>query len=119
MMSGLRSYLAGKAAEDCVLGRYRAQGYRLVCRRWRGPGGEIDLVLEKAGEVIFVEVKSSRSFADAAAHLSRRQIGRLLASAEAALGFFGRGSLTPMRFDVALVDGMGRIDVIPNALQAA
>jgi putative endonuclease len=117
-MSGLKSYLAGKAAEDAVLAAYCAQGHRLVCRRWRGPGGEVDLVLEKAGEIVFVEVKSSRNLADAIAHLTRRQIGRLLASAEAGLGFFGAGALTPMRFDVALVDGLGRIEVIPNALQA-
>lgn len=117
-MSGLTSYLSGKAAEDSVLRAYSANGYRVLCRRWRGPGGEIDLVLSKGGEVVFVEVKASRSFADAAAHLSRRQIGRLMASAEAALGFFAKGSLTPMRFDVALVDGSGRIDVIPNALMA-
>ena len=76
------------------------------------------LFCRRRGEVVFVEVKSSRSFAQAVAHLTRHQIGRLLASAEAALGFFGAGSLTPMRFDVALVDGMGRIDVIPNALKA-
>lgn len=118
-MSGLRSYLSGKAAEDSVLRAYSSQGYRLMCRRWRGPGGEIDLVFSKGPEVIFVEVKSSRSFAEAAGHLSQRQIGRLMASAEAALGYFSRGSLTPMRFDVALVDGAGRIDVIPNALMAA
>ncbi len=117
-MSGLVSYLSGKAAEDTVLADYTARGHRLVCRRWRGPGGEIDLVLEKDGEAIFVEVKKSRSFADAAAHLTARQIARLLASAEAALGFFPGGSLTPMRFDVALVDGSGRIETIPNALMA-
>ena len=117
-MSGLKSYLGGKAAEDAVLAAYRAQGYRLLCRRWPSAGGGIDLVLSKAGEVLFVEVKSSRNFAQAVAHLTRHQIRRLLASAEAALGFFGVRSLTPMRFDVALVDGMGRIDVIPNALQA-
>lgn len=118
-MSGLKSYLAGKAAEDAVLAAYTARGHRLLCRRWRGAAGEIDLVLEKAGEIIFVEVKSSRSFAQAVAHLSRRQIARLLTSAEVALGFFGKGSLTPMRFDVALVDRIGRIEVIPNALQAS
>jgi putative endonuclease len=118
-MSGLISHLKGHAAEARVLQAYQASGHRLVCRRWRGPGGEIDLVFEKDGEVVFVEVKSSTSFAAAAAHLTRRQIARLMASAEAALGFFPKGSLTPMRFDVALVDGVGRIDVIPNALQAA
>lgn len=118
-MSGLVSHLSGKAAEDAVLRAYAARGYRLICRRWRGPGGEIDLVLEHAGEAVFVEVKSSASFASAVAHLTGRQIRRLLSSAEAALGFFPRGSLTPMRFDVALVDRTGRIDVVPNALMAA
>ena len=118
-MSGLRSHLSGKAAEDRVLRAYSDHGHRLLCRRWRGPGGEIDLVLSKGDDLVFVEVKSSASFDSAAAHLSRRQIARLMASAEAALGFFARGALTPMRFDVALVDGTGRIDVIPNALMAA
>lgn len=118
-MSGLRSYLTGKTAEDGVMRAYSEAGYRLMCRRWRGEGGEIDLVLSKGDEVVFVEVKSSRTLAEAAQRLSQRQIARLMASAEAALGFFGRGSLTPMRFDVALVDRAGRIDVIPNALMAA
>lgn len=118
-MSGVVSYLKGKASEDRVLRAYRETGHRLVCRRWRGAGGEIDLVFEKDGETVFVEVKSSRSIAGAAAHLTARQVTRLLASAEAALGFFPKGALTPMRFDVALVDGTGRIDVISNALQAA
>jgi putative endonuclease len=116
-MSGLVSHLAGKSAEDMVLRAYAEHGHRLLCRRWRGPAGEIDLVLEKGGEIVFVELKKSKSFADAAAHLSRAQIARLLCSAEAALGFFPKGSLTPMRFDVAMVDATGRIDVIPNALQ--
>lgn len=118
-MSGLKSYLSGKAAEDQVTEMYLAHGHRLLCRRWRGPAGEIDLVFEKHGELVFVEVKSSRSLARAALSLSKRQIERLLASAEAALGYFPRGAATPMRFDVALVDRQGRIDVIPGALSAS
>lgn len=118
-MSGLRSYLSGKAAEDSVAARYAQDGYRVLCRRWRGPVGEIDLVLSRGEEIVFVEVKSGRSWSEAVARLSQRQIGRLLASAEAALGFCARGSLTETRFDVALVDRSGRIDVLPNALMAA
>lgn len=97
---------------------YLDHGHRLVARRWRGPAGEIDLVMEKDGEVIFVEVKSSRTHAQAAAAVSHRQIGRLLRSAEHCLGTFPKGLSTPMRFDVALVDGQGRMDVIMNALAA-
>lgn len=97
---------------------YLDNGHRLIARRWRGPAGEIDLVMEKDGDVIFVEVKASSTHARAAAALSQRQIGRLLRSAEHCLGSFPRGLATPMRFDVALVDGQGRFDVIVNALAA-
>ncbi|MBL4628410.1 MAG: YraN family protein [Roseicyclus sp.] len=97
---------------------YVDHGHTLIARRWRGPAGEIDLILEKHGEVIFVEVKKSRTLARAAESLSRRQIGRLLRSAEQCLGSFPKGAMTPMRFDVALVDGQGQIDVIVNALAA-
>ncbi|MBY4894944.1 YraN family protein [Rhodobacteraceae bacterium N5(2021)] len=97
---------------------YMDHGHRLVARRWRGPAGEIDLVMEKDGEVVFVEVKASRTHAQAAAALSQRQIGRLLRSAEHCLGSFPKGLATPMRFDVALIDGQGQFDVIVNALAA-
>jgi putative endonuclease len=80
--------------------------------------GEIDLVLENDGEIVFVEVKASRSHAEAAGAVSPRQIARLLKSAEAYIGGLATGALTPMRFDVALVDRMGRLDIIPNALAA-
>ncbi len=117
-MSGLTSYLAGKAAEDSVLQHYLDRHYRLVCRRWRGRGGEIDLVLSHGEELVFVEVKKSRSFAAAALRLTKRQIARLLRSAEDCLGHFPLQSLTAMRFDVALVDGGGQIEVVENALMA-
>ena len=118
MMGGQISYLAGAAAEEQVMRAYVRDGHEVVARRWRGPAGEIDLVLQKDGEVIFVEVKKSRSFARAAELLSARQIARLLRSAEHCLGRFPKGALTPMRFDVALVDGGGRMEVIRNALAA-
>jgi len=115
-MSGLTSYLAGQAAEAQVAQHYARQGHRLLCRRWMGRGGEIDLVMEKDDEIVFVEVKKSGTHAKASRNLSRRQIQRLMTSAEDCLGHFERQSLTPMRFDVALIDDTGRVDIIPNAL---
>lgn len=97
---------------------YLDHGHVLVAQRWRGPAGEIDLVMEKDGEVIFVEVKASRTLARAAERIAPRQIARLLRSAEHCLGSFPGGSLTPMRFDVALVDRSGQMEIIPNALAA-
>ena len=36
-------------------------GYRILERNWRWPRGEIDLIVEKDGEIVFVEVKARRS----------------------------------------------------------
>lgn len=115
---GQTNYRNGAAAEGQVERAYLRSGHHLRDRRWRGGAGEIDLVMEKDGEIVFVEVKASRSHARAAAALGQRQIARLLQSAEAYIGGLSTGLLTPMRFDVALVDATGQIDVIPNALCA-
>ena len=115
-MSGTRSYHAGKTAEDQVCNQYLATGHNVVARRWRGRAGELDLVMEKDGQVIVVEVKQSSSFARAMRALTARQIGRIYRSAGDMLRHFPRGQLTPVRFDLACVDGVGRIDILEIAI---
>ncbi|SNS14086.1 YraN family protein [Antarctobacter heliothermus] len=114
--TGLCGYHTGLAAEDGVASDYARRGYPLVARRWRGQSGEIDLVMQNGDGVILVEVKKSRSFARAADRLSQRQIRRLMQAAEEFLGTQPHGSLTDVRFDVALVNAYGDIKVIENAL---
>ncbi|MCG6902450.1 MAG: YraN family protein [Rhodobacter sp.] len=114
-MSGVVSYLAGLSAEDCVAETYRRAGYAPLVRRWRGPGGEIDLVFEKRGALVFVEVKKSRDFATAAARLSERQMQRIYASASGFLASMPLGQDTEARFDVALVNAEGRVRILENA----
>ena len=117
-MSGAISYHAGVFAETAVARRYEASGHRMRARRWRGQGGEIDLVFERGEEVVFVEVKKSRSFAAAARALRPAQVSRLLAAGAEYLGNLPRGSLTPARFDVALVNADSEVELIENALWA-
>ncbi|MBW4984655.1 YraN family protein [Mameliella sp. CS4] len=114
--TGRCGYHAGLAAEIGVAADYARRGYPLLARRWRGRSGEIDLVLRDGDGVIVVEVKKSRNFDRAVERLSQRQIGRLLRAGEEFLGTMPRGSLTDIRFDVALVNGHGEIRVIENAL---
>ncbi|MBN9886971.1 YraN family protein [Salipiger abyssi] len=115
---GSVGYHAGLSAEARIAQDYERRGYRVAQRRWRGQGGEIDLILHDGEGLIFVEVKKSRSFDRALERLSQRQIARLLSAAEEFAGTQPRGSLTEMRFDVALMDGQGMIRVIENALSA-
>lgn len=117
-MSGARSYHGGLAAEAGVAAHYERAGCAVAHRRWRGRGGEIDLILRDGDVSVFVEVKAARTHARAAERISARQAGRIMTAAEEFVATQPRGSLTEMRFDVALVDGMGRIEIVENALGA-
>ena len=115
---GKVSYLAGLAAEDIVARAYCAAGYDLVAERWRGHRGEIDLVFSTAIGIVMVEVKASKDFTSALQHLTPTKIARLYATAEEYVGTLPGGTLTDVRFDVALVDQMGRLDIHENAFAA-
>ncbi|MBU2963817.1 YraN family protein [Citreicella sp. C3M06] len=113
---GTTGYHAGVSAELRVAQDYERRGYTVLRSRWRGLGGEIDLIIADGDAVIFVEVKKSRSFDRALERLSRRQILRLFSAAEEFVGTLPGGSLTEMRFDVALMDERGMIRIMEGAL---
>ena len=117
-MSGARSYHAGIAAEDQVAQLYDRSGRKVCARRWRGSAGEIDLIARDGAEVIFIEVKHSKTHAMAAEHLTARQMARIYGAASEFLAGEPAGQLTEVRFDVALVDAVGRIEVLENAYAA-
>ncbi len=112
---GKVAFHAGIAAENSVAQDYERRGLAVARRRWRGKSGEIDLIVQDGAALIFVEVKQSRNFARAAQSLSARQMQRIYLSAEEYLGQEPNGSLTDVRFDVALVDGSGATQIIENA----
>jgi putative endonuclease len=112
---GRRNYLAGHAAEASVARHYEDRGIPITARNWRGSGGEIDLVGRHGDQVIVVEVKRSKTHDLAASHVSPAQIARIFQTVEELVGGEPRGLLTDVRIDLALVDAMGRIEVIENA----
>ncbi len=112
---GKAAFHAGMAAEKRIAQDYERRGFAVARTRWRGKGGEIDLVIRDGAGLIFVEVKQSRDFARAAQSLSARQMQRIYRSAEEYLGQEPMGSLTEVRFDVALVNGAGEMQIIENA----
>ncbi len=94
---------------------YERRGFAVARRRWRGQSGEIDLIVQDGEGLIFIEVKQSRSFDCAAQALSQAQMPRVYRTAEEFLGTQPLGSLTDVRFDVALVTGFGDTQIIENA----
>lgn len=94
----------GARAEDLCAELLRRAGLVLVERNWRCRHGEIDLIAEERGTVVFVEVRmrSSRGFGGAAESVTAAKRSRLLAAARL---YLARRPQSPCRFDVFLVDG--------------
>jgi putative endonuclease len=81
------------------------RGYRLRHRNWRGPSGELDLVMSRRGEVVFVEVKarSGGDFGGALGAVDRTKRAALARTASAYLSRFGLWD-SPCRFDVVAIE---------------
>jgi putative endonuclease len=53
--------VAGRAAEEAAAVKLRREGYRVLARNLVTPYGEIDIVAERAGALVIVEVKARRA----------------------------------------------------------
>lgn len=114
-VKGLIAFTAGRLAEENVAMRYQRDGYQLLASRWRSQFGEIDLIFRQGALLVFVEVKSARCHDAAAARLSRRQMDRICNAACDYVAGLTQGLMAEMRFDAALVDSLGMIQILENA----
>ena len=110
---------AGARAEELCAELMRAAGLRVLARNWRCRHGEIDLVAEEGGTLVFAEVRYRRSasFGGAAESITDAKRSRLVAAA--GLYLAGRPQVD-CRFDVLLLDSLEaeRISWIRNAFTA-
>ena len=99
----------GLWAERAAAALLRLKGHRIRHRNWRGAGGELDIVAQRGGEIVFVEVKmrSSRLLGGAGAAVNSTK-QRTLARVSAA--YLSRHELwdRPCRFDVVTFEGRPR-----------
>jgi putative endonuclease len=114
----------GQASELLAEQFLRAKGYRILERNLRTSIGELDLVVEDAGVLVFVEVKGRATEAYGGARLAvdRRKQAKLVRLASQ---YLAQRHLTdkPCRFDVVLVQGPpsaeGWIEHVKNAFDVA
>ncbi|HEX7029726.1 MAG TPA: YraN family protein [Gammaproteobacteria bacterium] len=99
----------GREAEQHARRYLEARGLTLLAENYRTRWGEIDLVMEHAGHVVFVEVRArlNNNFGGAAASVTAAKQARLV---RAAARFLEQSRLAhrPARFDIVAVDGAGR-----------
>ena len=89
----------GRRGEDYAAAFLTDAGYRLVERNWRCPQGEIDIIAERAGEVVFVEVKtrSSLAFGHPFEAITAAKLARLRRLAAA---WCGQATMRPTRIRI-------------------
>jgi putative endonuclease len=110
---------AGARAEDLCAEFLRRAGLRVVARNWRCRHGEIDLVAEERGTLVFAEVRFRRDarFGGAAESVTAAKQARLAAAARL---YLMRRPDADCRFDVLLLDALeaDRIQWVKNAFVA-
>jgi putative endonuclease len=104
---------AGARAEDLCADLLSASGLRVIERNWRCRHGEIDLIAEERGTLVFAEVRmrSPGNFGGAAESVTAAKRSRLIAAARL---YLSRKPEVVCRFDVFLV-GAARVEWIRNA----
>jgi putative endonuclease len=72
----------GRGAETLACWYLRLKGWRILARRARVPGGEVDIVARRLRTLAFVEVKARASEEAAAFALDEWRLRRVVAAAE-------------------------------------
>ncbi len=125
MSDKLSSKQLGALGESLAADYLTHHGHRILERNWRWSRGEIDLITEKDGEIIFVEVKARRShrFGTPQDAVTRAKQHKLIQSAYAYLENSSRHR-SPWRIDVVALDlhsdgQVDRLDHLENAVRGS
>ena len=114
----------GRRGEDAAAEHLESLGLRILERRFRTRCGEIDLIADDAGTLVFVEVKTRRGigYGRPAEAVDRPKMGRILRAAALYLTAFP-GPARSCRFDVVEVlekcPGEPYITHLKDAFQSA
>jgi len=111
------AYRTGLGAEDRAAEFFTTMGFDILARRFRAPGGEIDLIARRDTLLVFVEVKARRKLDAAAWSITPRNRLRVVQAAEIWLAQNPQDHVEDMRFDAVLISPTGRTLHLPGAFE--
>lgn len=91
---------SGRLAETASLIWLMLKGYRIKAQRFVAPGGEIDLVAEKGGALVFIEVKYRQDAKTARLAVTPGNQRRIKSAADTWLARKARRLDVPLRYDI-------------------
>lgn len=113
----------GRRGEELVAEKYRSSGYEIIARNYyRSKGlrrGEIDVIVKKGNELVFVEVKtrSTEAFGGPAYAISASKKNKLLIAAKQFISEQKQYERCNCRIDVALVSPLDNGEVSVTILE--
>ncbi len=109
----------GNRREEQAVSFLRKKGYRILARNFYCRQGEIDIIGEHEGYLVFIEVKyrGGRGCGDPAEAVDWRKQQKLYRAARYYLYKNGYEEDKACRFDVIALYGDGRIEQIENAFE--
>jgi putative endonuclease len=102
-----RAERRGRLAEWAAAALLTVKGYRIVARRFKARGGEIDIVARKSGVLVFTEVKLRRDIETARLAVTPSNQRRIRDAASAYLARRHKRLDVPMRYDIVAVTPRG------------
>ena len=107
-----RTTVIGRAFEEVACEHLASDGYRLVTRNYRAPGGEIDIIAWDGDVLCFVEVRgrAESHFGDPLETISPTKVARIIRAARWYLVDLPK-PWPIMRFDVIGITGNPPADV--------
>ncbi len=112
----------GREGESAAIAFLKKKGYRILEKNFRSKVGEIDIIAEQAGVIVFIEVKarSDHEFGHPFDALTPTKQKKIVQTAQS---FLARKRIVdkPMRFDVVALTsdphGSWKIELLENAFQ--
>ena len=112
----------GREGESAALTFLKKKGYRILEKNFRSKVGEIDIIAEQGGVIVFIEVKAraGHEFGHPFMAITPAKQRKIIQTAKS---FLARKRISdrPMRFDVVALTsdtpGSWKIELLENAFQ--